>query len=79
MKYLKLILSTVLVVFVSSWESWRCDCEYVTYSSNPTNNYTWTETYRSTWDSSCHDEVLSESTSTISGNEWYSRTEIECN
>jgi hypothetical protein len=64
------------MMFVSCEEA--CDCEYVTYDSDPTNNYNWTETYRSTWDASCEDEILDESTYTISGQSWYSRTEIQC-
>lgn len=66
-------------LLVSCGDSLSCDCEYVVYDSDPTNNYVWTESYRSTWDSSCQDEILDESTFTIDGEPWYSRTEIECN
>ena len=56
-----------------------CDCEYIVFDSDPTNNYQWTESFRSTLDASCENEVLSESTFTDSdGEKWYSRTEIQC-
>jgi len=78
---MKKILYTLLLApffFISSCEE-SCDCDYVVYDSDPTNNYTWTETYRSSWDATCEDELMDESTYTISGQSWYSRTEIECN
>ena len=75
-KLYPLLFMTSLFLFSSCEED--CDCEYVVYDSDPTNNYTWTESYRSTWDTTCEDEVLDESTSTIMGEPWYSRTEIEC-
>lgn len=57
-----------------------CDCDYVVYDSDPTNNYTWTETYRSSWDNDdCDDRTIDESTYTASdGDKYYSRTRIEC-
>ena len=55
-----------------------CNCDYVVYDSNPSNNYTWTQSYRSTWDY-CEEETLNESVYTdFEGQNWYSRTEIEC-
>ena len=76
--HFKSIIIFLLIAPLTSCEELRCDCEYVTYDSNPTNNYNWTETYRSSWDASCSDELLDESTMTISGRRWYSRTEIQC-
>ena len=76
--YILILFGSFLLV--SCGDSLSCDCEYVVYDSDPTNNYVWTESYRSTWDSSCVDERLDESTYTDSdGDPWYSRTEIECN
>jgi hypothetical protein len=40
------------------------------------NDYTWTETYRPTWDASCKEEILDESTYTISGQSWYLRNSM---
>ena len=78
-KYCLVLFGSLFLVSCSD-SSLSCDCEYVVYDSDPTNNYVWTETYRSTWDSSCVDERLDESTYTDSdGDPWYSRTEIECN
>ena len=72
-----LILLLLLVIPFSCINT--CDCYYVVYQSNPTNNYKWKQTYISTWDASCVDELLSQSTYTdISGEEWYSKTWIEC-
>lgn len=70
-------LTAIVLLSFSACET--CDCEYVTRESNPTNNYRWTETYRSDWSSTCEDEVLSNSTYTGSnGQKWYTRTEIQC-
>ena len=58
-----------------------CTCEYVVYNRDPSTNYQWKETYRSTWDveDNCKSYQLDESTYTDSdGDKWYSRTEIEC-
>lgn len=72
-----IIISTLL--FIAGCESFKCDCEYVVYDKDQTTNYRWEEVYRSSWDASCFDEVIDESTYTdSSGNKWYSRTEIEC-
>jgi len=77
----KLIIILFGCVLLSSCEgSLSCDCDYVSYDSNPTNNYVWTETYRSSWDTTCENERLDESTYTDSdGQKWYSYTDIECN
>ena len=49
-----------------------CDCEYVSYDDG-------IETYRSSWDASCENEVIDESVYTYSdGTKTYSRTEIQC-
>lgn len=59
-----------------------CQCDYVQYDRDPTTNYQWEESYRSTWDyaESCDNYTLDESTYTDSdGDKWYSRTDIECN
>jgi hypothetical protein len=83
MKRKRYLLVTIFILFLpltlSSCGLFSCDCEYVVYDSNPTNNYTWTETYRSSWDSSCDDEKIDESVYTDSdGKKWYSETVIEC-
>ena len=76
----KIILILFGFALFSSCEDSSCDCYYVSYDSDPTNNYVWTETYRSTWDSSCDNEILDQSTYTdFEGQKWYSRTEIQCN
>lgn len=49
-----------------------CDCDYVTYDNGK-------ETYRSSWDASCGDEVLSRSTFThYDGSVTKTITQIEC-
>jgi len=74
-----LIILFGCVLLSSCEDSFSCDCDYVTYDSDPTNNYVWTETYRSSWDTTCEDELMDESTYTDSeGQKWYSRTEIDC-
>ena len=45
--HFKSITIFLLIAPLTSCEELRCDCEYVTYDSNPTNNYNWTETFRS--------------------------------
>ena len=62
-----------LVIFMSSCEEDEvCNCEYVNYDDG-------VETYRSSWDASCYNEVLDESVYTYSdGTKSYSRTEIQC-
>ena len=80
----KLILISALCLFSLAscedlGESLRCDCDYVTYDKDPTTNYQWKETYRSSWDITCGDEFLNESQYTDSdGDIWYSETYIEC-
>ena len=54
----------------------NCHCEYVVYEKDEGERYT--ETYRSTWDASCEDEVLSEDVFTFDGFRSYSKTVIEC-
>ena len=54
-----------------------CDCEYVTYEN--INNQGWAETYRSSWDATCEDELLrSWSYTTSNGTVTLSETYIEC-
>lgn len=72
----KLII--ILFILFTSCED-ECTCFYVTYESNPQNNYKWTETYRSSWDVTCGDELLDSSVYTDSdGKKWYTDTYIEC-
>ena len=54
-----------------------CDCQYVVYEKEESEQYK--ETYRSTWDSSCENEVISEDVFTYEGEKSYSKTVIECN
>ena len=74
------ILGIILMLTNSCDDALGCECEYVVYDSDPTNNYTWTETYRSTWDNDdCDDRTIDESTFTASsGDKYYSKTKIEC-
>ena len=79
----KIFIFGVTLILINSCEDIfeSCECEYVVYDSDPTNNYTWTETYRSTWDDNedCDDRTIDESTYTASnGDKYYSRTRIEC-
>ena len=67
-----IIMFIVLLGSIISCESFKCDCEYVTYTDGR-------ETYRSSWDASCGDETLSTSTYTnYDGTKSYSKTVIEC-
>jgi hypothetical protein len=69
--------SIVLGVMMSGCN--MCDCQYIKMESNPTTNYQWKETYRSSWDVSCSNENLTESVYTDSqGRKWFSRTKIVC-
>lgn len=55
-----------------SCETAICDCEYVSYENGK-------ESYRSSWDASCEDEVLSTSTYThYDGSTTRTVTKIEC-
>lgn len=73
----QIFILALALVGMTSCET--CDCDYVTIESNPTNNYQWTETYRSDWTATCQDEIISSSVYTSSsGQKWYSQTEIQC-
>lgn len=74
-KYVWIIL---IAVTFSSCES-MCDCKYVKTESNPTTNYTWKQTFVDTWDATCSNEQLSNSTYTdTQGKKWYSKTAVVC-
>lgn len=74
---MKLIILLTALAFMGCGEI--CNCDYVVYDSNPTTNYQWRESYRSSWDTSCEDELIDESTYTDNqGDKWYSKTLIEC-
>jgi hypothetical protein len=71
----KIILISITAFLFSSCEE-ECDCDYVVYDRNPPAG--WVETYRSTWDTTCEDELLDESQFTFNGYTSYSKTLIEC-
>lgn len=72
MKNLQILLLAALLFTACEEEEEMCDCDYITYEDGK-------ETYRSTWDASCEDEVLSESTFTYSdGSTVRTRTVIKC-
>ena len=71
-----LVVLVLAIGFVSCSEGdlfdVSCDCEYVTYDNG-------VETFRSSWDASCDDEVLNTSTYTYSdGSTVTTVTKIEC-
>jgi len=69
---MKKLIIVLALVLTSCEDVFKCDCEYVTYDNG-------VETYRSSWDASCSDEVLSTSTYTsYDGSTIRSRTVIEC-
>lgn len=74
----KVLLLSFLLLFIWSCEEETFDCEYVSYDKSPGQS-AYAETYRSSWDASCDNELLDESVFTHSdGTKTYSRTVIEC-
>ena len=75
MKQLLIIPAISILVFISCEK--KCDCDSVSYESNLQNNYSWTETNRTT-STKCEDEAMSSTYLDGNGDIVYVKTELEC-